>query len=162
MAVTLCMAFAGEAEAKKKAHHFSQSSTVAQSGWFGHDQEGPINAQDGPYVFSNASKMSTLKKVTITATLWDGDTGPGEVNENQLTLGLDGIDTGIKLNGFADQRNSTQTISGALDPNVAAQVLTKLKEDGELTASVIPHFTSEGNWYAVPADFDTTLKVEGT
>jgi hypothetical protein len=43
--------------------------------------------------------------VTIKATtIYDGDTGPDEGDGGDLTLALDRIDTGIKLNGFPDDK----------------------------------------------------------
>jgi hypothetical protein len=40
-------------------------------------------------------KIRGITQVSITATITDGDTGAGEFDEGDLTLDLDGIDTGI-------------------------------------------------------------------
>ncbi|MCA1718314.1 MAG: hypothetical protein LC781_16325 [Actinobacteria bacterium] len=133
-------AFSGEAEAKKKkTKPFTQTRTVLQSGQTLVNANGADITGATSYTFSKTSKMRSLKKVTITATIFDGDTGPGspqEPDHGDLTLRLDGVDTGIKLNGFRDNQTNTQTITGALDPGKATQILALLKQDGQLKATI--------------------------
>lgn len=45
-------------------------------------------------------------------TLTDGNSAPGEFGENDLTLALGGIVTGIRLNGYRIGQTDTRTNSG--------------------------------------------------
>jgi hypothetical protein len=94
----------------------------------------------------------------MTLTLFDGDTGGGpfDTDRNNLTLGLDGIDTGILLNGFRDSETVTRTITGI--PNNAAQILAAMKADGQLVGTIIDR-TPNDNFVEIPATFDTTLQI---
>lgn len=77
----------------------------------------------------------------------------------RLLLALDGIDTGIALNGFpGDNAEATLTVRGA--PASRGAILAALKADGTLAATVIDT-TDEGNFIEVPADADTTLVLTG-
>jgi len=71
-----------------------------------------INAANDPFSYSRVGKTRRIIQATIKATIYDGDTGPGEGDVDDLTLALDGFDTGIKLNGFPDDKTQTRTISG--------------------------------------------------
>src|SRR3954453_4447808 len=101
-----------EADALK---NFNQSSTKGQSG--DNDvqvEDARIIAANNPYTFGQklVKKIATIGKITIRGTIFDGDTGPGDFGENNLTLALDGIDTGIKLNGFRSDETDTRTNAG--------------------------------------------------
>ena len=106
----------------------------------------PINA-DGttsqaadPFTFIGVGSFTSIDSISITLTIFDGNTGPGEADENALTLALDGIDTGIALNGFLSNEEITLTISGT--PMNAAAILAALQADGQLNARI---FDSTGN-----------------
>ena len=190
VALALSVALAGDAEAsKKKKKKFriipapvSLQNTVAQSG----DPVGQANRAritgDTPYSFSEAQKFIKLNSVSATVSIEDGDTGDGELDRDHLHLVLDGIDTGIKLNDFTNSGISepeppavTNTVSGDLAPDVADQILAKLKEDGELAATIVdvppvnsPDFDEAnpeipfGNQVRLPSANQTTLKLDGT
>ena len=116
----------------------------------------PINADGStaqpadPFTFIGVGAFTSIDSISITLTIFDGNTGPGEADENALTLALDGIDTGIALNGFLGGEEITLTISGT--PNNAAAILAALQADGMLNARI---FDSTGS--AVLAQNDLTV-----
>jgi hypothetical protein len=147
-----------DAQAKKRLQTVTRTDTVAQSG------DGPIAVQDAaitgePFTFGKAGKLRRLQRLSITLTLDDAETGPGESEEDLLHLALDGIDTGIVLNGFRESEVDTRTISGV--PENKAQILAELKADGQLEATILVTTIPTGNQVVVPADFDTTLVLKG-
>ncbi len=167
IAMAFSIALAGDAEAKKKKKKKKQPGqvalivkerTVVQSGDNNVPAEGAkINAANTPFELDNPEKFASLQNISITATLTDADTGPGEFAENDLSLALDGIDTGIKLNGYRNNQTDTRTNSGA--PANADQILAALKADGKLQASIID--AAPPNSLSVPANFQTTLVLKG-
>jgi hypothetical protein len=135
------------------------SSTVPQSGFAGFiPPEGVPLTGPSPYTFGpQVQDCVSIESITVTLTLFDGDTGSGpfDTERNDLTLGLDGIDTGILLNGFRDSETDTRTITGI--PNNAAQILAALKADGQLVGTIIDR-TPNDNFVGIPT-FDTTLQI---
>jgi hypothetical protein len=96
--------------------------------------------------------------VTIKATtIYDGDTAPGEGDVGDLTLALDRIDTGIKLNGFPDDKMETRTISGV--PVNAGQIGAALKANGMLEAS-INDADPDDNTQTVPTNVQAQLTIK--
>src|SRR5574337_1330809 len=62
----------------------------------------------GTFTFASpANTLGDITSLSITLTLDDGDTGPGNFDEHQLHLALDGIDTGLLLDGFRDGETDT-------------------------------------------------------
>lgn len=112
-----------------------------------------------PYAFGNEIQdCESIESITVTLTLFDGDTGdPNELDFNDLTLGLDGIDTVIPLNGFPEIQTVTNTISGV--PNNADRILAALKADGQLEGTILDS-TPNDNLVGIPATFDTTLQIK--
>jgi len=90
------------------------------------------------------ASLASIDSITITMTLFDLDTASGNLDFNKVTLGLDGINTGLLLNGFPDAVQSTQTIAGPpQDPvthnpstSVGGAIVSALKADGRLTGSL--------------------------
>jgi hypothetical protein len=122
--------------------NFTKSSSVPQlKDDFQSSNGFMITAPDRPLTFQKVGRIRKITNIRITATLYDAETGLGELNENQLTLALDGIDTGILLNGFLgnfpDDVAYTRTISGV--PINEAQIRAALKADGKLDATIIDH-----------------------
>src|SRR5258706_717289 len=76
------------------------------------------------------NNLASIGSLTLTVTINDGDTATGNFDFNDLTIGLDGFDTGIKLNGFSNGAIQTLDIAGA--PNNSAAILAALKADGKL------------------------------
>ena len=56
--------------------------------------------------------ITSIDGLTVSvASILDGDTGAGDFDENNLTLALDGIDTGLVLNGLAAGSETTAPAS---------------------------------------------------
>ena len=100
---------------------------------------------------------SARSAISVTLTLDAGDTAWGDFDFNQLTLGLDGINTGLLLNGFSDGATVTATISGA--PNNAALILAALQLDGQLAGTIIDSSPND-NFIGIPR-VQTTLTING-
>lgn len=139
---------------------FTKTDTARQSNEFSPANGLHINVTSDPFTYSGVGKIRSLTELTITATLEGGGTGPGEIDEDNLTLALDGIDTGIKLNGFRNATRDTQTISGV--PANARAILAALKANGKLQATIIDHTPDDNNMIWAPGgDIDTTLTIKG-
>lgn len=153
----------GASAAKRKLKTFTRSDTVGQSDASNDvTQVAEITPADDPFSFDKVKRVRKLQKITFTATIDDGDSGPGEIDEDDLTLALDGIDTGILLNGFRGNETDTQTVSGV--PINQNQILAALKVDGELAAAFVDDDVdgvNGNNFLDVPGEFDTTLVLEG-
>src|SRR5918994_5819554 len=96
----------------------------------------PLTGATTPYTYANTNKIVRLNQIKVTLTC-DGcstETTLG-LDFNELTLGLDGIDTGIKLNGLAHTGLNTITVAG--QPNNRDQILAALKTDGQLVGTII-------------------------
>jgi hypothetical protein len=156
LSLAAVVAFTGDALAKAQ----TLTDTVPQSDFadFITAEGAPLTGPD-PYTFGNeVQACESIDSITVTLTLFDGDTGRGpfDTDRNDLTLGLDGIDTGIALNGFPDSETVTNTLTGV--PKHMAQILAALKEDGQLVGSVIDR-KPDSNFVGIPATFDTTLEI---
>jgi hypothetical protein len=139
------------------------SSLVSQSGYAGADAATvPLTGVGQPYDFTSSgyASLTSLDNVTVMLTLNNGSSGVGEVDENNLTLALDGIDTGIKLNGFLANNLATLTLSGA--PANAAAILAALQVDGKLVGSVFDAAPGNNGFVGVPSVVDTSLDLTGT
>ena len=146
------------ARAGKKGKIVTKTSTVPQDD----EDDDPsedfrISNANEPFSFQNVNKLKKIKKLTITLTLTDGDTGPGEGDEGELTLGLDGIDTGIPLDGFLSGQEVTRTISGK--PDNQAALLAALKDDGTFVA-LIDDASAGDNTITGSSGDQTTLVIK--
>lgn len=116
--------------------------------------------------FSNQPRLTNLKSIEISLTMYDGDTGIGEFDRNQLFLGLDGQNVGIKLNGYnSDQENTLTFRLSDTDPNwLSSQqvntLLSNLNADNQLLASIID-ISPDDNCVHLSSFFDTTIKLTG-
>jgi hypothetical protein len=129
VAVALSMALAGDAQAKKKKPKpVDLQSTVAESGYNdtfnGVGDTAPINGS--PFTYNAKKKFTSLTRVNIWLTMADGDTQPGQSDFNQLTLGLDGFDTGILLNGFDGDGVTTLIVGDA--PKNESKIIAALNK----------------------------------
>jgi hypothetical protein len=123
---------------------------------------------------ANYNGLSSIGSLTLSLTVKDGDTGAGQFDFNNLTIGLDGIDTGIKLNGFLGGANPldsdgpivAQDISGA--PANASSILAALKADGMLKLTVFDSDADTagsapgaiaGDKIGFPANVDAVLQL---
>jgi hypothetical protein len=111
--------------------------------------------------FSTQPKLCTIDRIDFTFTMEDGDTGVGEFDYNNLSLALDDVNTGIKLNGFKSGQENTLSFSlSGLNETTMNQLLSKLN-DGQLLASIVDATPNDNdaNLYSI---FDTTLSLTGT
>lgn len=141
------------------------SSTVDQSGFVGAQNLAvyPLTATAYDFTGQNYSAMTAITGLTVTLTINDGNTGVGEFDENSLTLGLDGIDTGLKLNGFTNNNILTLDLSG--NPALAGVLLAALQADGMLVGSILdstPGNAPVDDIIGLPRLIQTTLDINGT
>jgi len=147
------------------AQEMTLSSTVQQSGVrddLGMGESARINRVNEPFSYGGSGLLLDITGITITLTVLDGDTGAGadgmygtgddDFFVGTLRLFLDGIDTGILLNGLddatdddnpvfsIDYTSGTETIFG--NPTNAAAILAALQSDGQLLATI---FATEGD-----------------
>lgn len=128
----------------------------------------PLTGTPWDFTAQPYGSLNTLDSISITLRMIDGDTGSGNFDRNSLHLMLDGIDTGLVLNGFRNSQDDTLTITGA--PSNAAAILAALKADGKLDGGVYDtDWDGLGNgdvWTGLnflyfPTESDTTLKLSG-
>jgi hypothetical protein len=138
---------------------FTRSSTVAQAAQDDVEANGfLITDPAGPFRFQRLGRIREITRITITATLSGAGTEVGDPDRGDLTLALDGIDTGIKLNGFPQADTGTRTISGA--PINEPAIRAALKADGKLAASIIDANPGDNGMSGSSAD-STTLVIKG-
>lgn len=92
-----------------------------------------------PWDFTSTSYLSlnSIDEISVTLSLLDGDTAtpPVDIDDRgQLMLELDGLNTGLALDGFANDVITTHTVTGA---NLNANVLNALQIDGYLLGSIL-------------------------
>jgi hypothetical protein len=98
----------------------------------------PIYAP-GPLNFSNTfTVLPTINDIAITLGLVNLDTMTGGTFNNDIDLTLNGIDTGILLNGFNHSQNtvSTQTFNVAISSTIGQQILTSLENPNNSAGGV--------------------------
>lgn len=134
------------------------TSTKNQSGedHFAGFQTANITKPVDPYTFNTPQNAVSVTSATVTVTLFDGDTDPGGQDENQLFLGLDGIDTGIALNGY--DGNTTETLTHTGTPQNGGQIAAALTQDGALQGTIIDRIPFDNN-LQIPDTFLTTLTI---
>lgn len=139
---------------------FTQTSIKPQSGDTNVQVEvANITAPNDPFSFRRTSKIVSINRVIITATMDDADSGPGSFDENDLVLKLDGIDTGIKLNGFRNNQLDTRTNSG--EPINKRALKNALKQDRKLQAAIIDRDPGDNNDVSLPANLEAKLTIKG-
>ena len=143
----------GFGSASASAADVTLTSTVDSSGFNGGTTSSfPLTA-DGSFVPENTpwnyeadlvAALEAIQQISVSLILGSADTdAPGSTNFDELTLGLDGIDTGLKLNGTwevitspdQDDIRPPLTFTGA--PLNAEAILAALKEDNELVGTIL-------------------------
>jgi hypothetical protein len=157
LAVAVSMALAGDAEArKKKARSYTRTSPPVTQTVIPVAVIPPapgITFTQTPYTFERTGKIRTINNVSATLTA-----ASSNGNDEGLVLGLDGIDTGIRITGLAVTFTPV-TVTGT--PQNQAQIVQALKADGQLVGSVIDR-TPSGNQIATPnTPTNTTLQLKG-
>ena len=147
------------ARAGKNTKNVTRTSIVDQANQTDVEAEDfQITSANTPYSFQKVEKLRKIKNLRITLTLDDGDTGQGDNDENELTLALDGIDTGLLLNGFRTSEEDTRTVSGK--PDNEAQLRAALKDDGEWDATIIDSDPTDTNTIDGSSADQTTLVIK--
>ena len=138
---------------------FTKTSTVAQA------DQNQVLAENflitdpaGPFRFQKVGKIRKITQITITLTLTDGTTAAGSHDHGDLTLALDGINTGLLLNGFSEAGTDTLTLSGV--PTNEAQLRAALKVDGALAATIFDADLGD-NLVTGSSANTTTLVIQG-
>lgn len=138
------------------------SDTESQSGFNGRitDQMGdqaPIATFD--FTGQSYDSWASITNISLEGlTIRDGDTAAVDFDFNNLFLYLDGIDTGIVLNGFASGVTSTLDFS-TNSPANASSILAALQGDGTLVATIFDATTN--NLIRLPGSRQVTLSLTG-
>jgi hypothetical protein len=130
---------------------------------------GITNPTANPYDFTaqNYAALTAINNIQITLTVFDGNSGfsgtAADFDFNNLTLGLSGFDTGIKLNGFSaasiDGSDITLTFFSSSISN-STQILTALQATGMLQGSIIDATGNpDSNGMTLSSLHDTTLVI---
>lgn len=149
----------GGALAKKKLKTVVKADAQAQSGQDVQVEELVITAE--PFAFEGVGRLKAITRVALNVTREDLDTGtgPNDIDRGELTLELDGIDTGILLDGFGDAVNVNGAVAGK--PKNAKALLAALKDDGALVATIRDSDPTDPNSAAAPANFFAELVLTG-
>jgi hypothetical protein len=153
-----CLAFLAGASA---AGAVTLSAIADQNGFNGYIGASGAAFTALPFDFSaqNYTGLGAIDALTLTLRINDGDTSHDAFDFGQLTLALDGIDTGILLNGFRNNKTDTRTFTSA--PANADAILAALRLDGRLNPSVLDRSPND-NLVLFPANFKATLSITGT
>lgn len=139
------------------------ADTESQSGFRGRitDQPGdqaPLATFD--FAGQSYESLQSITNISLDGlTIRDGDTAVADFDFNNLSLYLDGIDTGIILNGFASNMTDTLDFSTA-SPSNAASILAALQSDGSLVAAIFDATTM--NIIRLPRSSNVSLTLIGT
>lgn len=167
------------------------TSTVTQSGAFDSGIGGPgtngssgmgdsvpitgttLNGVTNPFAnqydftAQNFAALTSIDNIQVTLTVFDGNSGfsgtGADFDFNNLTFGLAGFDTGIKLNGFSaasiNGSDITLTFFSSSITN-ATQILAVLQATGMLSGSIIDATGNpDSNGMTLSSQFDTTLII---
>lgn len=137
LACVLLLSFHQSARAITIASTVLETNTQATTGA---TAPTPVSSTPFDFTLTNYLSLVSIDSILFRLTIEDGNTGSGEFDENQWTLALDGINTGIVLNGFTAVENSvnldvTLDFSGSITN--AAAILAALKTDGKLQATIV-------------------------
>jgi hypothetical protein len=130
---------------------------------------GITNPTANPYDFTgqNYASLTSIDNIQITLTIFDANSGfsntAADFDFNNLSFGLAGFDTGIKLNGFSaasiNGSDITLTFFSSSISN-ATQILTALQATGTLTGSIIDATGApDSNGMTLSSQYDTTLII---
>ena len=129
------------------------TSTVDSSGYNGGTTSSIPLTADNSFVPKNTpwtydadqvDALEAIEQISVSLILGSADSAaPGDTNYDEFTLALDGIDTGLKLNGTwqvitepgQDDIRPPLTFTGT--PLNADQILDALKDDGKLVGTII-------------------------
>jgi hypothetical protein len=111
--------------------------TAIQSGDSGPVFSYPGGIEIATFQLSGPSLLN-ITGMEIEFTLDDGDSAIGEPDHNDLVLFLNGIDTGVRLNGFSNGDVLNQIFTASIDPNtVGASLLASLGPNNTVVATIV-------------------------
>lgn len=115
--------------------------------------------------FTGQMPLASITGIEISLTMEDGDTDFGELDYDNLSLLLDDVDTGIRLNGFPGKQEVERTFSlTSSDPNWLSpdklEDLVLALADNQLLAS-IKDGTPDDNYVNLYSIFDTKISITG-
>jgi hypothetical protein len=146
------------------------SSTVDQSGFFGPQINGGVYALTGGtgYDFSGqgANALTSVDSLTLTVTsVNDGDTGAGNYDFGHLFLALNGVNTGIAVNGLLDGQIASTTVTGAPNAASATALLAALQAGTPIAATLVDDLAvtgrPAGDQIGISGLTQTTLSITG-
>jgi len=145
------------------------TSTVDQSGYLGSQNAPggiiPLTGTASPYDFTNAGGLSSLTDISVTLTsINDGDTATGNFDNGNLFLALNGINTGIALDGLPDGQASSITVHGTPSAATATALLAALQANPKLIGTIIdttPTNAPAGDIIGISSAVQTTLSLTG-
>ena len=89
------------------------------------------------YDFTGQGPLASINFISVTLTLQDGNTAMGEFDFNSVFLSLDGINTGLALNGFrGGGLEDTLTISGFVSQSVSMMLMAAFA-DSQFVGSIV-------------------------
>ena len=128
--------------------------------------DAPLVITNDPFDFSGQDYdlLATIESLSITLTVVDGDTVPrrGWDDFNKWTLGLDGVDTGLLLNGFPNSRWAAELTFSQIPVPMQDQILTGLQADGQLIATIIDATPGDNRIELCHYPHYATLSLAGT
>lgn len=155
----LALAFSAQA-----ARADTITDTESQSGFSGRitdrmGDQAPITRSAFDFNGQSYNSWTSITNISLEGlTIRDGDTAAIDFDYNNLFLYLDGIDTGIALNGFASGITSTLDFS-TNSPANASSILAALQGDGTLVATIFD--ATEFNIIRLPGSRQVTLSLTG-
>jgi len=130
---------------------------------------GITNFSANPYDFTGQdyAALTSIDNIQVTLTIFDANSGfsgtAADFDFNNLSFGLAGFDTGIKLNGFsAASINGSDITLTFLSSSIsnATQILAVLQATGTLTGSIIDATGGlDSNGMTLSSQYDTTLMI---
>ena len=142
------------------------SSTVKQSGVTDLQTSGGSHVLTSGTGYNFAPQayntLTSIVEIVVTLSVTDGDSDIGDFDEGNLFLTLDGINTGLKLDGFTSGQIVTLTIN-QLAPGAGAAILAALLSDGKLVGGVFDTDADgpAGNTIGFAGAINTTLDITG-
>jgi hypothetical protein len=108
------------------------------------------------FTSQNYLGINSVDEISVTLTLLDGDTDMGEFDAGELMLELDDLNTGLALDGFANNATMVNyTVSGA---NHAVGLLSSLQQDGLLLGRVLD-LSPNDNYIKIRGGYMATLSL---
>lgn len=103
----------------------------------------PITLGAFDFTGTDYASLRSIESISLELTIISGDTGLGEDDFDQLSLWIDNIETGVKLNGFPFGQWASNTVTGT--PMNGAEVLWGLRATGQLQPQLYDSCCASGD-----------------